>query len=127
VDDASALADALQERGLRVVSGGTDNHCFVLDMRPRGLTGKAADARLGRAGITVSKSMVPGDPEKPWITSGVRMGTAALATRAFEPDQMPAVADLIVRALELDDDAPAEAVAALRTEVRELARRHPMP
>ncbi len=127
VDDASALADALQERDLKVVSGGTDNHCFVLDMRPLGLTGKAADARLGRAGITVSKSMVPGDPEKPWITSGVRIGTAALATRGFEPAEMPAVADLIVRALELDDDAPADAVAALRSEVRELARRHPMP
>jgi glycine hydroxymethyltransferase len=91
------------------------------------MTGKVADARLGRVGITVSKSMVPGDPEKPWVTSGVRIGTAALATRAFEPDEMHVVADLIVRALELPDDADASDVAALRAEVREVARRHPMP
>jgi glycine hydroxymethyltransferase len=127
VDDAAALAGALMERGLRIVSGGTENHCFVVDLRPRGMTGKVADARLGRVGITVSKSMVPGDPEKPWVTSGVRIGTAALATREFLPGEMHQVADVIVRALALADDAPADDVAALRAEVRELARRHPMP
>ena len=127
LDDAAALAGALMERGVRIVSGGTENHSFVVDLRPRGMTGKVADARLGRVGITVSKSMVPGDPEKPWITSGVRIGTAALATREFQPDEMHRVADLIVRALELPDDASDADVAALRSEVRELARRHPMP
>ncbi|NBC96601.1 MAG: aminotransferase class I/II-fold pyridoxal phosphate-dependent enzyme [Deinococcus-Thermus bacterium] len=127
LSDADALATALQEHGLRVVSGGTENHCFVVDLRPRGLTGKEADARLGRVGITVSKSMVPGDPEKPWITSGVRIGTPALATRGFGPDEMPAVAEMIARALALGDEAPEDEVAALRAEVRELARRHPMP
>ncbi len=126
IDDADALATALSARGLRIVSGGTDNHCFVVDLRPSGMTGKAASARLGRVGITVSKSMVPGDPEKPWVTSGVRIGTPALATRAFTPAEMETVAELIVRALGLDDDA-AEAAAALRDDVRELARRHPMP
>ena len=127
IDDASALADALQERGLRVVSGGTDNHCFVVDLQPLGMTGKTADARLGRVGITVSKSMVPGDPEKPWVTSGVRLGTAALATRDFGPDEMPRVAEMIARALELGDDAPGVEVDALRDEVRAFARAHPMP
>jgi len=127
LDDAAALAGALMERGLRIVSGGTENHSFVVDLRPKGMTGKVADARLGRVGITVSKSMVPGDPEKPWVTSGVRIGTAALATREFRPDEMHLVADLIVRALELPDDASDADVAALRGEVRDLARRHPMP
>ena len=127
IDDAAALAGVLMERGLRVVSGGTDNHCFVVDLRPEGMTGKTADARLGRVGITVSKSMVPGDPEKPWITSGIRIGTAALATRAFTPAEMGHVGDLIVRALALDEGASAPEVEALRAEVRELARRHPMP
>ncbi len=127
LDDAAALAGALMERGVRIVSGGTENHSFVIDLRPRGMTGKVADARLGRVGITVSKSMVPGDPEKPWVTSGVRIGTAALATREFQADEMHLVADLIVRALELPDDTSDADVAALRSAVRELARRHPMP
>jgi glycine hydroxymethyltransferase len=127
VDDAAALADALTAHGLRIVSGGTDNHCFVVDLRPRGMTGKEADARLGRVEITVSKSMVPGDPEKPWVTSGVRIGTAAIATRMFVPEEMPRVAELIARALDLGDDAAEVDVAALRAEVGELARRHPIP
>ncbi|MDZ7800837.1 MAG: serine hydroxymethyltransferase [Trueperaceae bacterium] len=127
VDTAAALADALSARGYRVVSGGTDNHCFVLDLRGQGLTGKKANARLQRAHITVSKSMVPGDPEKPWVTSGIRLGTPALATRAFEADEMVTVADLIDRALTMPDDADDADVSALAGEVTALAARHPMP
>ncbi len=127
LDDAAALADALTEQGLRIVSGGTDNHVFVVDLRPLGMTGKTADARLGRVDVTVSKSMVPGDPEKPWITSGIRIGTPALATRGMQPSDMATVARFIRRALDLPDDAVDGEVAALRDEVRTFARRFPMP
>ncbi|MEJ2667664.1 MAG: serine hydroxymethyltransferase [Deinococcales bacterium] len=121
VDDAAALAAALIERGHRVVSGGTDNHMFVIDLRRLGMTGNTASKRLGAAGITVSKSMIPFDPEKPWVTSGVRIGTPALATRGFTPSDMATVADLIDRALRLPEPA------ALRDEVRSVASAHPMP
>jgi glycine hydroxymethyltransferase len=121
LDDARTLADALVSRGLRIVSGGTDNHMFVVDLRPLEMTGNTASKRLGAAGITVSKSMVPFDPEKPWVTSGVRIGTPALATRGFLPQEMDAVADLIDRALR------SEQPDGLRHEVRALARTHPMP
>ena len=121
LDDAHALAEALVSRGLRIVSGGTDNHLFVVDLRPLEMTGNTASKRLGAAGITVSKSMIPFDPEKPWVTSGIRIGTPALATRGFLPQEMEAVADLIDRALR------SEQPEGLRREVRALARTHPMP
>jgi len=121
LDDAHALAEALSSRGLRIVSGGTDNHLFVVDLRPLEMTGNTASKRLGAAGITVSKSMIPFDPEKPWVTSGVRIGTPALATRGFTPQEMGAVADLIDRALR------SERPEGLRDEVQALARTHPMP
>ncbi len=121
IDNARVLAGELAGLGHRIVSGGTDNHLFVVDLRPHSMTGNAASKRLEQANITVSKSMVPFDPEKPWVTSGVRIGTPALTTRGFRPDEMGAVASLIDRALALDD--PTE----LRREVRELARSHPMP
>jgi len=121
VDSAAALASALAARGHRVVSGGTDNHMFVIDLRPLSMTGNAASKRLGAAGITVSKSMIPFDPEKPWVTSGVRIGTPALATRGFTPADMDTVADLIDRSLRAEDPA------TLRGEVQRLARAHPMP
>jgi glycine hydroxymethyltransferase len=121
LDDARALAEALVSRGLRIVSGGTDNHLFVVDLRPLEMTGNTASKRLGAAGITVSKSMIPFDPEKPWVTSGIRIGTPALATRGFLPQEMEAVADLVDRALR------SEQPEGLRHEVRALARTHPMP
>jgi glycine hydroxymethyltransferase len=121
IDSARALAEALAAKGHRIVSGGTDNHLFVLDLRPLSITGNTASKRLGAAGITVSKSMIPFDPEKPWVTSGVRIGTPALATRGFLPEDMATVADLIDRALRGED------ADGLRDEVRALARAHPMP
>lgn len=127
VENARALAGALQEDGFKLVSGGTDNHVFVMDMRPQGITGKEADARLGRAHITVSKSTVPGDPEKPWVTSGVRVGTPALTTRGFTPDDMKTVAQLMTRALAVPSDAPETELAAVRADVVDLARRFPLP
>ena len=117
--NAKELAARLAERGYRIVSGGTDNHLFVIDLQGKGMTGNTASRRLDKVGITVSKSMVPFDPEKPWVTSGIRIGTPAITTRGFEPSDMVTVADLIDRGLNGD-----EAVAA---EVRELAAAHPMP
>ncbi len=121
VANARALAHALIERGYRVVSGGTDNHCFIIDLRPQGLTGNKASKLLEDARITVSKSMVPFDPEKPWVTSGVRLGTPALTTRGFSEGEMPKIAELIDRSLR------GEAAQTLGLEVSSLAQRFPMP
>jgi len=121
LDNAAALAAAMQTKGYRIVAGGTDNHLFLVDLRPQGITGNTASKRLEAAHVTVSKSMIPFDPEKPWVTSGIRIGTPAITTRGFTPAEMPAVADLIHRAL--TTDAP-EAIAA---EVRALVADHPMP
>ena len=121
LENAAALAAALAERGYRIVSGGTDNHLFLVDLRPQGINGNTASKRLDKVGISVSKSMIPFDPEKPWITSGIRIGTPAITTRGFTTAEMAQVAALIDRGLKGDD---VEAVAA---EVRDLAARHPMP
>ena len=119
--NAAALAAAMEREGFRVVSGGTDTHLFVVDLRPQGLKGNRASKLLDEVHITISKSMIPYDPEKPWVTSGIRLGTPALSTRGFQPEEMPKIAELIRRALSGED---AERV---RAEVRGLAKAHPMP
>ena len=119
--NAKALAAALAERGYRIVAGGTDNHLLVIDLRPKSLTGNAASKRLDAAGITVSKSMIPYDPEKPWVTSGIRLGTPALTTRGFDEADMVTVADLIDRTLAGED------ANEIKREVMTLTARHPMP
>lgn len=119
--NAKALAAALAGRGYRIVAGGTDNHLLVVDLRTRSLTGNTASKRLDAAGITVSKSMVPYDPEKPWVTSGIRLGTPALTTRGFDEAEMVVIADLIDRALGEEDPL------AIRRQVLELTAQHPMP
>ena len=121
IENARTLAEALTSRGYRIVSGGTDNHLLLVDLRPKGLTGKKAVDRLDPVHITVSKSMVPFDDKKPWITSGIRLGTPALTTRGFVAAEMDAVAALIDRAL--NDEEP----GAIRADVTALARAHPMP
>ena len=121
VANAQALADALQAKGYRVVSGGTDNHCLVIDLRGQGMTGNKASKLLDEAFITVSKSMVPNDPEKPWVTSGIRLGTPALTTRGFTPDTMPKIAELIDRTLQGED------AAVIGKEVRALTTGYSMP
>ncbi|ADI13272.1 serine hydroxymethyltransferase [Truepera radiovictrix] len=121
VRNARALAGALAGRGYRIVSGGTDNHCFVVDLRPQGLTGNKASKLLDEARITVSKSMIPFDPEKPWVTSGIRLGTPALTTRGFTEREMVAVADAIDRTLRGEDPR------VVGAEVAALAQRFPMP
>jgi glycine hydroxymethyltransferase len=124
LDNAQALAEGLKAGGLRLVSGGTDNHLMLLDLRPKGLNGKIAEEALGKAGITVNKNMIPWDPEKPFVTSGVRIGSPALTTRGMGTAEMATVAKLIVRVL----DAPADeaSLARVRGEVRELCAQFPM-
>ncbi len=121
VENAKRLAAELSERGYRIVTGGTDNHLLLVDLRPKGLTGKEAEERLDRVGITVNKNAIPFDPKPPRVTSGIRLGTPAITTRGFTPEEMPLVAELIDEAL---TRGPSE---ALRERVRRLALEHPMP
>ncbi|MBL0278606.1 MAG: serine hydroxymethyltransferase [Anaeromyxobacter sp.] len=124
LDNAQVLAEGLLKAGLRLVSGGTDNHLMLVDLRPKGLTGKVAEEALGKAGITVNKNMIPWDPEKPFVTSGVRVGTPALTSRGFGTAEMAMVAALIGRVL----DAPADegSLARVRAEVKALCASFPM-
>ena len=124
VENAAELARALQARGFDLVSGGTDNHLMLVDLQRRGLTGKLAEEALHRARITVNKNAVPNDPQKPWVTSGIRLGTPALTTRGFGVEEMRAIADWIARVLDRPDDP--ETARAVEREVAELAARFPL-
>lgn len=108
IRNARALAAALMQRGYKVVSGGTDNHCMLIDLRNKGITGKAAQIALDEAAITCNKNGVPFDDKSPLITSGIRLGTPALTTRGMKEPEMEAVAELIDRALMCDDAARAQ-------------------
>jgi glycine hydroxymethyltransferase len=124
VQNAKALAEALQRAGCRLVSGGTDTHLMLVDLRPKKLTGKVAEAALDKAGITVNKNMIPFDPEKPMVTSGIRVGTPALTTRGMKEKDMARVGELLGEALDHPtDDA---ALGKLRGKVRELAQSFPL-
>jgi glycine hydroxymethyltransferase len=105
VANAGALASALAGEGFRIVSGGTDNHLMLVDLRPFGVTGKVAQEALDRAGITTNKNAIPNDPEKPFVTSGLRLGTAAVTTAGMGEPEMGQVAELIARVLRAPDDA----------------------
>jgi glycine hydroxymethyltransferase len=115
VRNSKALAAALAGEGFRIVSGGTDNHLMLVDLRPFGVTGKVAQEALDRAGITLNKNTIPNDPESPFVTSGLRIGTAAVTTAGMGEGEMAEIASLIARVLRATDD---EQVAA---EVREAA------
>jgi glycine hydroxymethyltransferase len=124
VENAQVLAEGLKGAGLRLVSGGTDNHLMLVDLRPKKLTGKVAEDALGKAGITVNKNMIPWDPEKPAHASGIRVGTPALTTRGMGAREMTLVAALIGRVLDAPGD---EAVQAkVRGEVKDLCAHFPM-
>jgi glycine hydroxymethyltransferase len=124
VENARVMAAALQAADFDLVSGGTDNHLMLVDLRRRGLTGKVAEEALHRARITANKNAVPNDPQKPWVTSGIRLGTPALTTRGFGPEEMKRIAGWIARVLARPDDA---AVAAeVDREVAELCGRFPL-
>ena len=124
VENAAELAKALEKRGFDLVSGGTDNHLMLVDLQRRGLTGKVAEEALHRARITVNKNAVPNDPQKPWVTSGIRLGTPALTTRGFGVEEMRTIAGWIARVLDKPDDA--ETARAVEREVAELAARFPL-
>jgi glycine hydroxymethyltransferase len=123
VQNARALAAALVKRGYAIVSGGTDSHLMLVDLRPKGLTGKDAEQLLDRAGITVNKNTIPGDPQSPFVTSGIRLGTSAVTTRGFGVEEMDRVAELIDTVLTKRDDAT---VARVKNEVRELTDEFPL-
>jgi glycine hydroxymethyltransferase len=130
VDNARALAATLVETGFAIVSGGTDNHLMLVDMRPKGLTGKAAEQALGRAHITCNKNGVPFDTQKPTITSGIRLGTPAATSRGFGVAEFREVGHLIAETLDAlakaGEAGGAAAEAAVRDKVTALTRRHPI-
>jgi glycine hydroxymethyltransferase len=123
VENAKVLADGLTLRGFAIVSGGTDSHLMLVDLRPKELTGKAAEKILGQAGITVNKNTIPDDPQSPFVTSGIRLGTPAVTTRGMGIAEMRLVAELIDRALTRPDD---ESLARVKAEVEELTSAFPL-
>ncbi len=124
VTNAKVLADTLVKRGLRIVSGKTESHVMLVDLRAKGITGKAAEARLGEAHITVNKNAIPNDPEKPFVTSGIRLGTPAMTTRGFTEAEAELTANLIADVLDNPDDEAN--IAAVRAKVNELTARFPV-
>lgn len=124
VKNSKAMADALVKGGLRIVSGGTDNHLMLVDLRPKGVTGKMAEESLEKAGITCNKNSIPNDPEKPFITSGVRLGTPAITARGMKEDEAVQIAEMIIKVLEnVNDD---EKIAEVKNEVLKLAEKFPL-
>lgn len=124
VKNAQAMAEVFMKRGFDVVSGGTDNHLMLVSLIPKGITGKAADAALGRANITVNKNAVPHDPQSPFITSGIRVGTPAPTTRGFKEDQMREIAHLMCDVMDnLEDEA---VISSVRDKVKLLCTRFPV-
>ena len=129
VDSARALAEVMVERGCAIVSGGTDNHLMLVDLRPKGVKGNAAEAALERAGFTCNKNGVPGDPEKPTVTSGIRLGTPAGCSRGFGPDEFRQIGHMIsdvLDALAANPEGDATIESAARAKVRELCARFPI-
>ncbi|WP_070987968.1 serine hydroxymethyltransferase [Halofilum ochraceum] len=124
IDNARVMAGVFQERGLKIVSGGTDDHLFLLDLTPKGVTGKDADAALGRAHITVNKNAVPNDPQPPFVTSGLRIGTPAGTTRGFGEQEFADIAHWISDVL--DDIDNEEVIDQVRDKVQELCQRFPV-
>lgn len=124
VKNAAVLAQTLAERGLRIVSGGTQSHVMLVDLRPKGLTGKEAEAILGRAHMTANKNGIPNDPQKPMVTSGIRLGTPAMTTRGFKEEQARQTAHLIADVLDKPHDEAH--LAAVRAKVAALTRDFPV-
>jgi glycine hydroxymethyltransferase len=122
--NAQAVAQTLVERGLRIVSGRTESHVMLVDLRAKGITGKEAEAVLGDAHMTINKNAIPNDPEKPMVTSGVRIGTPAMTTRGFKEEEARMTANLVADVL--DNPRDANNIAAVREKVNALTRRFPV-
>ena len=124
MQNARTVAQTLTERGLRIVSGGTQSHLMLVDLRSKGITGKEAEAVLGSAHMTINKNAIPNDPEKPMVTSGVRIGTPAMTTRGFKDDEARLTANLIADVLDKPHDAAN--IDAVRAKVHALTSRFPV-
>jgi glycine hydroxymethyltransferase len=122
--NASRLAGALSSHGFRLVSGGTDNHLMLVDVFSKGLTGKVAEAALGKAGITVNKNAIPFDQNPPMVASGIRIGTPAITTRGMREAEMDQIGDLIARVLASPDDD--RNVSTVKNEVERLCKKFPL-
>jgi len=125
VTNAKALAAGLAKHGYRIVSGGTDNHLMLVDLRPKEMNGKEVQEILDRAGITVNKNAIPFDTSSPFKPSGIRVGTPAVTTRGMKEEEMLEIADLVAEALQ--NRADENALNRVREKVRELTRRFPLP
>jgi glycine hydroxymethyltransferase len=122
--NARIVAETLTQRGLRIVSGGTQSHLMLVDLRAKGITGKDAEAALGAAHMTINKNAIPNDPEKPFVTSGVRIGTPAMTTRGFKDEEARLTANLVADVLDNPRD-PAN-IEAVRAKVNALTSRFPV-
>jgi len=122
--NAKALAKSLEDEGMRAVSGGTETHLALIDIRSTGVNGKVADERCGRAGISLNKNAIPYDPESPAVTSGIRVGTPAVTTQGMGTEQMPVIASLIARAIKDGEDQAK--IAQIRKEVNALTAKFPV-
>jgi glycine hydroxymethyltransferase len=130
VENARALAEALQQAGLDIVSGGTDNHLLLVDLRPKQATGKAAEKALDRAAITCNKNAIPYDPAKPFVTSGIRLGTPAGTTRGFGPAEFQEIGGMIAEVVEglrkNGEAGDGQVEESVRTRVEALCARFPI-
>jgi glycine hydroxymethyltransferase len=124
IKNAQIIAETLTQRGLRIVSGGTQSHVMLVDLRAKGITGKVAEAALGNAHMTINKNAIPNDPEKPFVTSGVRIGTPAMTTRGFKDEEARTTAHLIADVL--DNPLDEANLAAVRAKVHALTSRFPV-
>ena len=122
--NAQVVAQTLTERGLRIVSGRTESHVMLVDLRPKGITGKEAEAVLGQAHITINKNAIPNDPQKPMVTSGVRLGTPAMTTRGFKENEARLTANLVADVLDNPHDEAN--IARVREKVGALTREFPV-
>ena len=124
IKNAQTMVDSLKKRGYRIISGRTESHVFLVDLRPKSLTGKRADQLLGMAHITVNKNSIPNDPESPFVTSGIRLGTPAITTRGFKEKESTQVANLIADVLDQPDDE--KNITLVKNKVNELTHQFPV-
>jgi glycine hydroxymethyltransferase len=124
INNAQAMVEKLQSRGYKIISGRTESHVFLVDLRPQNLTGKAADILLGQTHITINKNSIPNDPESPFVTSGIRLGTPAITTRGFKEEEAALVGEYIADVL--DSPKNETNIAKVREKVNILTKKFPV-